>query len=96
MDNPTIFSDGTMVWHNNELKRHREDGPAVTFINGCEQWYIDGKRHRKGGPAVVFPNGDRDWYIHGTLHYNNKSYQEAAGLSDEEMTMIILKYGNIS
>lgn len=96
MDNPTIFGDGTIVWRNSDQKRHREDGPAGTFINGCEQWYIDGTIHRTDGPAVVFPNGNQDWYIGGVLRCTNKSYQEAAGLSDEEMTMIVLKYGNVS
>jgi hypothetical protein len=96
--NPTIFGDGTKTWYDDDQQRHRVDGPAVTFINGSEHWFIHGRRHRSDGPAVIYPTGDysRDWYINGTLYYTNKSYQEAADLTDEEMIVIILKYGNVT
>jgi phage baseplate assembly protein gpV len=96
VSNPTVYGDGTIIWYDDDTKRHRIDGPAVTFINGCEQWYIHGHRHRIGGPAVVFRPGDQDWYIDGILHFTNKSYQTAANLTDEEMTLVVLKYGNVS
>jgi hypothetical protein len=31
---------------------HREDGPAVIYPFGEEQWYRNGKLHREDGPAI--------------------------------------------
>jgi hypothetical protein len=44
-------------------KHHREDGPAVIWDDGTEEYYLNGKRHRKDGPAVIFPwnGGDQFW-----------------------------------
>jgi hypothetical protein len=43
---------------------HREDGPAVEYVNGDRSWFIYGKRHRMDGPAVEW--GDRmEWWING-------------------------------
>ncbi len=47
---------------------HREDGPAVIWNDGREDWYIDGKLHRIGGPAIKYASGDKTWYIDGQIH----------------------------
>jgi hypothetical protein len=31
---------------------HREDGPAITYLDGTKEWFFNGKRHRKDGPAI--------------------------------------------
>lgn len=47
-------------------KRHREDGPAVEYVNGHREWYIDGKKHRLDGPAVIGCKGKyREWWVNG-------------------------------
>ena len=51
---------------NGEL--HRENGPALEYINGDKYWYTHGKVHREAGPAVEFANGDNFWYINNKLH----------------------------
>jgi hypothetical protein len=73
------FSNGECEWFVHG-KRHREDGPAVTWpiprpnkeqepaVCGYEAWYVNGVRHRADGPAQVYPNGDRVWYFQGELH----------------------------
>lgn len=33
---------------------HREDGPALDYVNTYKGWYKDGKMHRDDGPAVEF------------------------------------------
>lgn len=58
-------------------------------------WYVDGKLHRVDGPAVIWPNGQMWWCLDHVIYSDNRSFQEAAGLSDEEMTVMILKYGDI-
>jgi hypothetical protein len=58
-------------------------------------WYINNKKHRIDGPAYVDNDDNMLWYINGNLYVDNKSFQLAAGISDEDMIAIILKYGNI-
>lgn len=38
----------------NEAVLHREDGPAVEYVNTYQAWYKNGKLHREDGPAVEF------------------------------------------
>ncbi len=46
-----IDEDGNKYWYcNGQL--HREDGPAVEYVNGDKGWYIHGQLHREDGPAV--------------------------------------------
>ena len=45
--------------------KHREDGPAVLWISGGKEWYINGKRHREDGSAVEWADGTKLYYIDG-------------------------------
>ncbi len=36
-----IFDSGKKVWIVND-KRHRDDGPALTWADGTYDWYLDG------------------------------------------------------
>jgi len=36
------LESGTKIWYKNG-NLHREDGPAVVWINGNKSWYLDGK-----------------------------------------------------
>jgi len=47
---------------------HREDGPAIEWVDGDKEWFKDGKRHRINGPALKFSNGDKYWYLEGKHH----------------------------
>lgn len=51
--------------------------------------------HREDGPAIIHPTGKQFWYVRGIRCYDNKSYQRAACITDEEMLTIVLKYGNV-
>ncbi len=73
-------------------------GVCCLNVNGTGNfviYYNNKKRHRIGGPAYASVNGT-SWWIDGIRFQNNKLYQEAAGLSDEEMSIMILKFGNVS
>lgn len=48
--------------------RHREDGPAIEWVDGGKEWYLNGKRHRKDGPALERGNGDREWFLNNKRH----------------------------
>ena len=47
---------------------HREDGPAVEYVNGSKCWYKNGNIHRDGGPAMEFVDGRKYWYKNGKRH----------------------------
>jgi hypothetical protein len=68
----------------NAAKRlHCDDGPAIIWNKGIEEWYLDGLRHREDGPAVKAPDGYEEWWINGSRHriggpaivYSNYKYQ---------------------
>jgi hypothetical protein len=78
--NGVLNEEGNKVWTNSEGQRHRLDGPAVLYPNGCEYWYQFGHLHRDDGPAVIIPNRKVFWYQYGQRHredgpaviYNNR------------------------
>ncbi len=52
-----------------EYKMHREDGPAVEWLDGSiNHWYLNNKRHRVDGPAIEYIIGYKAWYIDDKLH----------------------------
>ena len=59
-----VYPNGDKYWYLNG-KYHREDGPAVEWVDEAKEWYKDGKRHRENGPAVEYHNGDKYWYVNG-------------------------------
>ena len=59
---------GTKIWFLNDFY-HREDGPAVEYLDGDKYWYNYGNLHRKDGPAVEFADGRKEWYYHGKYIY---------------------------
>jgi hypothetical protein len=62
---------GNKKWYNSKGDLHREDGPAIEFLLGARQWYINGKLHRLDGPATEWVNGDQEWYKDGLYHREN-------------------------
>lgn len=59
--------DGRKMWRKDGFL-HREDGPAVLYLDGGEEWLFGGVLHRDGGPATSYKCGFRRWYHHGKLH----------------------------
>lgn len=47
---------------------HREDGPAVNYLDGTGMWFVGGQKHRVGAPAVITSEGHQEWWMDGTLH----------------------------
>jgi len=46
-------------------KLHREDGPAVEYVDGSKEWWFNGKLHREDGPAVEYVDGSKEWWFNG-------------------------------
>ena len=59
-----IDRDGDKHWYLNG-KIHREDGPAIEWVDGSNFWFLKGKRHREDGPAIEWAKGDKWWYLNG-------------------------------
>lgn len=87
-----IGPNGYQSWSLND-KYHRVDGPAVTWANGGQEWYQYGMLHRADGPAVIYADGGQEWWLNNKNYSNRKkNYQLDAKLSDEDMTILLLKY----
>jgi hypothetical protein len=50
---------------------HREDGPAIKYLDGEKQWFKNGERHREDGPAVVYDDGVEEWWLEGIQYTEN-------------------------
>ena len=96
MINPEIDQYGTKRWFNDKNQLHNENGPAIEWISGSIAWWVDGEPHRINGPAYEYADGTKLWYVDGEIYHYNQTYQKAAGISDEDMAMIVLKYGNVT
>ena len=44
---------------------HRDDGPAVMWPNGTQEWYQHGQLHRDDGPTWIFSDGTQVWHWRG-------------------------------
>lgn len=52
-------------WRNEKGQFHREDGPALEYVNGGKGWFINGNLHREDGPAIERDDGTKFWYLKG-------------------------------
>ena len=82
-------SDNKTTWFING-DRHRDDGPAIEYLDGTKAWYLNGERHREDGPACVLSTGAKYWYLNGTelseSEFNNRTVKE---LSIAELELIL-------
>jgi hypothetical protein len=69
---------GDRRWYNSEGELHREDGPAIEYIDGSREWWVNGELHRTDGPAREWASGSRAWYLHGQLHRTDGPAREWA------------------
>jgi hypothetical protein len=43
---------------------HCENGPALVYANGDQEWFQHGRHHREDGPAIIW--GDKkEWWLDG-------------------------------
>jgi hypothetical protein len=96
MDNEptsTIDEYGTKRWHLRG-RRHREDGPAVEYVDGGDKWWcLHGKVHRVDGPAIEYANGTKEWRLNGKFYDFDDWLEANYFISDEEKLMLKLTYG---
>lgn len=104
-DNPVIHKpDGPAVIHRDGSTEwwqwgllHRKEGPAKEMANGEQQWWINGSRHRLDGPAITkkLQPTVRSWWIEGVRARTWQEYQNLTGCSDEQLNVLILRYGKM-
>lgn len=58
---------------------HREDGPAIEYVDGDTMWFFYGDLHREGGPAIEYANGTKQWWLYGELHREDGPAIELVG-----------------
>lgn len=74
MKNGLIIDEiNTKRWYK-DGKLHREDGPAVEYVDGERRWLKNGYLHREDGPAVECCNTIKYWCYNG--QYLKASSQE--------------------
>jgi len=86
-DGPTIEynKDYTVVYVDGE----REERPAVHWLIGLKQWYINGKYHREDGPAVIYNNGNNEeWYYHGIKAKDKEEFYDEQWRKEVLMDLI--------
>ena len=86
-------------WYNDQFKSKK--GILVKEISDDFVIYSigDGKHyntHRVDGPAVIDMDecGDIDFWVNGVVYYSTELYCQAAGMSDEETFMWVLRFGD--
>ena len=57
---------GNKYWYK-EGYIHREDGPAIEYVDGEKLWYKEGKRHREDGPAIERVDGRKEYWKNGRM-----------------------------
>lgn len=64
-DTITILPKRT-EWRDKNGRLHREDGPAVIWEDGDQEWFINGVLHRLDGPAINYFNSKIfEWHVNG-------------------------------
>lgn len=71
------YNCGAKHWYINGI-RHREDGPAIEWIDENEKclikrYYINGQLHREDGPAIEQDNGSPLYFL-GNKEYGYREY----------------------
>ena len=83
---------GTRRYYDATEQLHRENGPAVEYVNGNKEWWQNDQLHRTDGPAVEWTDGVKFWYQHGQRHrVDGPAVEYASGskewwINGEEMT----------
>jgi len=71
-----VNSGGDKEWYLNG-KLHREDGPAIEYVDGDKEWWLNGQRHREDGPAIelYFYDIDKRWWLNGKEYTQEEHWE---------------------
>jgi len=81
------------------IKSSGNHNESLCMINSCgdKQWRRKNRDlHRVDGPAVISgTTGELSWYLDGIRYSEIRKFKRDGKLSDEDITLLKLKYGNI-
>lgn len=60
-------TSNSLIWYSALGMVHREDGPALVYKSGREEWWKNNQLHREDGPAISDTNY-KAWAIRGHVH----------------------------
>ncbi len=79
-----------------------KNGIKCIDVDEITLWTVDGTDkvlsawHRIDGPAYMdFKYNDFGWYVNGNVVHTDAEFQQLANISDEEMCIMIIKYGSV-
>jgi hypothetical protein len=87
-----------IVFHYKDTEKPADDGWHL-YANLSSNIKVHCKNaimHNDSGPSVIWADGSYSWYIDGVECNNINAFKEMAKLSNEDMTVILLKYGKIN
>jgi hypothetical protein len=64
----TTSRDGTERWLKNGVLHREDDLPAVRWLTGSMEWWVNGNRHRTNGKPAYITIGRREWWETGERH----------------------------
>ena len=70
-----IKLEDRIEYRNEDGFLHREDGPAVEYLNGDKSWWVNGKRHREDGPATQWSIGFDVWYLSDACFLTKEEFE---------------------
>ena len=59
---------GNKRYYNAAGQLHREDGPAIEYVDGSKTWLQNDIVHREDGPALEYKSGVKIWQNNGEIH----------------------------
>ena len=61
----TVDEESTTRWYKDAKCKilHRENGPAIEYVDGAKSWYQNGQHHRIDGPAIEHADGFKEWWV---------------------------------
>ena len=62
-----VKDEGGAIAHYVDGKYHRENEPAIMYLDGSNFWHLNGKLHRTDGPALEWL-GNKQWHLNSKLH----------------------------
>ncbi len=70
----TVSKTGLIKYLDFNGQLHREDGPAMTFNNGAEFYYVHGKQHRTDGPSTIWHDGEVEYWVND-VYYTESEFK---------------------
>ena len=88
---PYVTEKGVEYWLLNG-QYHKEDGPAIKYLDGSEEWLVYDLYHREDGPAIIWMNEKRQYWYLNDIEYSFEEWCEKTNKTDEEITILKLEY----